>query len=304
MWVARAVRFRAWDTVPHSFGWKHSPSAQPGILTTHTGSLPRPPIWSRCSTPRSWARTTIDGLSGSRAARDLRHRAPTGRRRHRRRRRRRAQQGQLDGLCARAAERARGDRQPGAVSRRDARLAGLSGGLRGHARHAGGPVVRAGGETHGAPEGAGLRRADRLCRAGGIEGRYRQSQERAARRPRRGSLHDRDLAVQSRALLREPLLRLGRGVSRGAGRRHARRIQGDRRCGLSAADRRSAHGDALQSRGRRLDRGLPQVHRAARRGGQPRAARHSRKTACASTPATASTSRRACTISSSSISST
>ena len=62
--------------------------------------------------------------------------------------------------------------------------------------------------------------------------------------------------------------------------------------------------DALQPRPRRLDRGLPQVHRAAGRGGEPRAARHSRPTACASTPATASTSRRACTTSSSSTSPT
>ena len=66
----------------------------------------------------------------------------------------------------------------------------------------------------------------------------------------------------------------GRGVSGGAGRRHARGIPGDRRRRLPPADRRPAHGDALQPRARFLDRGLPQVHRAARRGGEPCAARH------------------------------
>ena len=114
----------------------------------------------------------------------------------------------------------------------------------------------------------------------------------------RGSLRHRDLAVEPRALLREPILRLRRGISRGACRRDARGVSRDRRCRLRAADRRSAHGDALQPRGRGDGRGLPQVHRAARRGAEPRVARHPARTRCASTPATASTSRRACTISS------
>ena len=44
--------------------------------------------------------------------------------------------------------------------------------------------------------------------------------------------------------------------------------------GLVAADRRPADGDPLQPVARRLDRGLPEIHRAAGRGGQLRAARH------------------------------
>ena len=59
------------------------------------------------------------------------------------------------------------------------------------------------------------------------------------------------------------------------GRRHARRVQSHRRRRICAADRRSADGDALQSHAGCVDRGLPQVHGAARRGRQSRAARHS-----------------------------
>ena len=67
--------------------------------------------------------------------------------------------------------------------------------------------------------------------------------------------------------------------------------------GLPAADRRSAHGDALQPR-RRTPRSriAASSSRCASRRSTTRCAA-SRRTACASTPATASTSRRACTIS-------
>ena len=91
---------------------------------------------------------------------------------------------------------------------------------------------------------------------------------------------------------------LRRGVSDRAGRRDARRIPGHRRCRLRAADRRPADGDALQPRARCLDRGLPEVHRAAGRGASITRCAAFRRIGSVSTPATASTSRRACSISS------
>ena len=116
---------------------------------------------------------------------------------------------------------------------------------------------------------------DQIYRAGRARAGHREPEERDGWCEGRGSLHDGDLAVQSRTLLRKPLLCHAGGISRGARRRDACRIQGDCRCGPAVADRRSAHGDALQSRGRRIGRGVPHLHRAARRGGEPCAARYS-----------------------------
>ena len=88
--------------------------APPPCSAARAASSPRTPaacrgrpIWSRCSTPRSWASPTTRPRS-TRASRRaiaevVQQQADD---RHRRRRRRRAQQVQLDGLCAGAALRA------------------------------------------------------------------------------------------------------------------------------------------------------------------------------------------------------
>ena len=191
-------------------------------------------------------------------------------------RRRRAQQGQLDGLCAGAPERARGDRQPAALSRArratrspsraptrtcSVMLAARSGAIvakrtvRPRAQVCTGPIAYVGQEELA---------ADIANLKARLQGVAAEEAFMTAISPSNLELYYENRHYASR-----------RGVSRGARRGDARRIQGDRRCGLAAADRRSAHGDALQSRGRCLDRGLPQVHRAARRGGEPCAARHS-----------------------------
>ena len=72
------------------------------ILTTHTGSLPRPPDLVALLNKKELGEPYDRGAFDTRIARAItevvKH---AGRRRHRRGRRRRAQQGQLDGLCAR-----------------------------------------------------------------------------------------------------------------------------------------------------------------------------------------------------------
>ena len=225
-------------------------TSQNRILTTHTGSLPRPADLVALLNAKELGEA-YDRARVRRAhrTRDRRDRGAAGRRRHRRRRRRRALQGQLDGLCARRG--CAGSRRstapvtfrgatrdslefPGAYEDMKVMLAARSGALvakrtvRPQAQVCTGPIKYVG-------QDGGARR-------------HREPEGGARRRAGRGGVHHRDLAVQSRALLREPLLRLRRGISRGARRRDARGIQGDRRCRLPAADRRSAHGDALQSR--------------------------------------------------------
>ncbi len=71
-------------------------------------------------------------------------------------------------------------------------------------------------QAHAAAEGAGLLRPDQIYRARRGARRHREPEAGAQRREGGGGVRHRDLAVQSRALLREPLLRLGRGISRGA----------------------------------------------------------------------------------------
>ena len=245
------------------------------ILTTHTGSLPRPADLVAMLNAKELGEPYDKAAFAARVqARHRRDRAPAGRHRHRRRRRRRAQQVQLDGLCAGAARRAQGDRQPGPLPRRDARLDRVRRRLRGPEDHACGALRRAGREAHRAAEGAGLRRADQIRRPGRAAGRHRQPQIGAQGRnaeeafitaisPSNLELYYENQYYESDE---EYLAALA----------DAMRVEylGDRRCRLRAADRRSPDGDALQPRGRGHDRGLPQIHRAAGRGAEPRVARH------------------------------
>ena len=118
----------------------------------------------------------------------------------------------------------------------------------------------------------------------------------AGRAGGRGVRH-RDLAHQPRDVLREPVLQVRGGVPLRARRRDARGVQGDRRRRLRAPGRRSAAHHPLEPRPGSFFAAKPKVHRAAHRGVEPRARGHPARSACASTPATASTSRRACTTS-------
>ena len=201
-------------------------------------------------------------------------RAEAGRHRHRRGRRRRAQQVQLDGLRPRPARRASRDRQPGALSHRDARLDRVPRRLRRHEGHARGALRRAGRQAHRTAE-ARWSALGRSRYVGQDEVQADVDNLKAALpAPDARRLRDRDLAHQSRALLREPVLQIRRGVPCGAGRRDARRVPRHRRCRLRCCRSTIPAWRRTTTARRSHDRGLPQVHCAARRGAQPRAARH------------------------------
>ena len=89
------------ETQPEGRMMKRSDSR---ILTTHTGSLPRPPdlvaLLNKKELGEPYDRRRFDARIARAIAEVVRQQADD---RHRRRRRRRAQQGQLDGLCAGAA---------------------------------------------------------------------------------------------------------------------------------------------------------------------------------------------------------
>ena len=134
--------------------------------------------------------------------------------------------------------------------------------------------------------------------------RAREPQGRARRRGGGRGLRAVDCAVERRGDPAERILPERRGLSDRRRRRHARGVQGDRRRRLPPADRRSVPRVLLHhAAGPR--------HRGAAASGRKRASRRSitrspafRKTASASTPATASTWARASTTWSSRTSST
>ena len=121
---------------------------------------------------------------------------------------------------------------------------------------------------------------------------------------RRGSVRAGDRAVEHRDHDAERTLPDARGLRVRHRRGDARGIQGDRRRGLSPADRRSVPRHLLHHAAGPQHRRMPQVGRAARRGAERRASPAFPPTASASTPATASTWVRAPTTCSSRTSST
>ena len=82
------------------------------------------------------------------------------------------------------------------------------------------------------------------------------------------------LAGQHRGLERKQILQDRRGIPDRHRRRDERRIQGDRRCGLPGAGRRSAAGQLLPDGAEDVGRRHPQMGDAAGRGAQSCAARH------------------------------
>ena len=136
------------------------------ILTTHTGSLPRPPdlvaLLNKKELGEPYDRGAFDARIARAIAEVVQAQADTGidvigDGEH--------SQGQLDGLCAGAAVRAGGDRRAGELPRRHARLHRVRRRLRGHEGDAGGALGRHRRQAHGAAEGAGVLRPDQICRA-------------------------------------------------------------------------------------------------------------------------------------------
>ena len=157
------------------------------ILTTHTGSLPRPPDLVALLNAKELGETyDRGGVRRAHRARDRRRRAAAGRYRHRRGRRRRAQQGQLDGLCAGAARPGSRRSTRRCASAGHARLRRVRRRLRGHEGDAGGALGRASSPKRTrAAEGAGLLRPDQLCRPRRGARRHREPEGGARRRRRR-----------------------------------------------------------------------------------------------------------------------
>ena len=198
------------------------------ILTTHAGSLPRPPDILQMI--RAKARgEPVDEKKLGRAGQGGgdRGRAAAGRRRPRRDRRRRIRQAELRHLCARPSRRPRGPR------RAPERVA----------------VVARGGELSGLLQGPGKRLAARPAGADGLhvaadlqgpgraQGRARQSQSRAEGHRRRRRVRAVHLAGQHRGLERKQILRDQRRISVRHRRRDERRIPDHRRCRIPGAGR-------------------------------------------------------------------
>ena len=252
------------------------------ILTTHVGSLARPP-----------GAAGHDEGAGERPAlrpRPVRppgHRGrgragpPAGRGRHRHRHRRRDEQGELPRLRE-----------------------GSPGRLRGrHGRVADGAVVAEGVRrlprvlhrvlqevlVDGQPAAPHhLQGPDQLRRPGAAADRHRQPEggHRAVRRGRRVHALDRAERVRAQRALRHP-----RGVPPRRGRGHARGVPRHRGRRLHPAGRRPVP-DRSAERSHAGARGAPTPGVGPRRGAQPRAARHPEPRASATTPATASTTGR------------
>ena len=113
----------------------------------------------------------------------------------------------------------------------------------------------------------------------------------------RGSFHAGGVAGQSRQLEHQRVLQDRRGVPDRACRRAARGIPGDRRCRPRPADRRSAAGEPLGDASGDRPRAVPQMGERQCRAVEPRACAASRPSGSAITPATASIWARGCTTS-------
>ena len=245
------------------------------IQTSHGGSLPRPDDLIEANAKREAG--TVDEAAFQKKLTEFggRRRAPPGGRRHHGAGRRRVRQvdgpqdqlprlvelfvlpaGQPQGEGARAlrhAEQAFVAGQHRAVElRRPARPPALRHRLR---RSRVRRVDRA-----ACARLAVLRRADQLYRPQGDRRRHRQLQGGACGQQGQRRLHDLDRAGELRAH-RQRALQERRRVRLRLRRRHARGIQGDRRRGPGAADRRSRHRREFRPDQSRADgRGLPQVH--------------------------------------------
>ena len=254
------------------------------ILTTHAGSLPRPRRSARHAGGQGAGPAGRRGRPRRAAARRGEgDRAKADRARHRHRRRRRILQAELRHLRQRTARRLRG-RQRSAAARPLGRLARgdlVPGVLRGDPRRL-------------AAEPDDLHRADHLQGPRAIAARHREPQGRAQRLQGRG-VHAVDLAVQHRGVAAQRLLQDPGGICRRHRRGDARGIQGDRRCGLPLADRRSAARLLLPGVARRQHRRMPQMGAHAGRDRSTMRCAASRRRKSATTPATASTWGRACT---------
>ncbi len=236
------------------------------ILTTHAGSLPRPRRSSGHARGQGAGPAGRRGQArGAAAGRGEGDRAEADRPRHRHRRRRRILQAKLRDLRQRTAWRLRGG-QRGAAARTLGRLA------RGDLL----PRVLRGDPRRLAAEPHDLHRTDHLQGPRATAARHQEPQGCAQRLEDR-SLHAVDLAIQHRGVAAQRLLQDAGGVCRRHRRGDARGIQGDRRCGLPSADRRSAARLLLPGVARRQHRRVPQMGADPHRDSQPCAARHPRR---------------------------
>ena len=268
------------------------------ILTSHAGSLPRPDDLIEANRQREAGQGRRGAVPEEAHPIGGRRRAPPGRRRHHRPGRRRVRQvdgleGQLPRLVElllHAAGRASGSRTSIAtrcrsIARRRATPCCRPSPTAATATASRWPIpIPSSGITTGprptnwpfAVEPVALHRPRRDRR------RHRQLQGGAEGQRRQRGLHDLDRPGELRAH-RQPPLQERRRVRVRLRRRHARGIQGDRRCRAGAADRRSGDRRELRPDQSRADlRGIPQVHRAQDRGAEPGAARACRRTASAS----------------------
>ena len=265
-------------------------TSQDRILTTHCGSLPRPPQLSETAAASGGRRTHRRAGPASRVReRRCRGAGRATQSRHRHRQRRRAAARRLLDVSAAAHGRLRRRVDP-AVAARPRRFSAVHGAAAAEARtpqphrqsaegHRRGPLHRP----------AATRKAEYDL--------FQSALGRASSEARR-DVHDRGLARHHRDHDGQRILRLLRDLRVRAGARAAQGIRADRLLRLSA----SARCAGLRARARAHVQGqdrrrIPARHGAQRRGDQPRHRRHSRANASGCTSAGATGKARTPTIS-------
>ena len=241
------------------------------ILTTHVGSLPRPPdLLAMIQAKEQGAAVDTDAFAArvkSAVAEVVKKQADS---RHRHRRRRRDGAVRLYPLCQRAPCRDRAA-QKCEPRRRLGELARIPGFSR--ILPMGGADAGYGGA--GAADAMGVHRAGLIPRARRAAARHRQSEGRPCRcqRTRKPSCRR----------CRRPISPIGTATNIiktdeefrvALADALARGIPGDRRCRADPADRRPAAGEPLGDASRNRPRAMPQMGERQRRVAEPRASRH------------------------------
>ena len=218
------------------------------------------------TTARSWQRACAVGGRGC---------AEAGQNRDRHRRRRRAFKVEFRLLRSRAHRRAERTDKPSAHLAGPTRDAQAFPGIYEEMKVMFGARTAASGRPRGMV-GARLHRADQVHRSGRGQGRHRELKARSAASPTGEAFITAISPTNLEMYFPNEFYRSDEEYLAALGRRDERGIPGDRRCGLPGADRRPPADHALQPRAGDDARGEPQVHRAAGRGGEPLAERHSR----------------------------
>ena len=244
------------------------------ILTTHVGSLPRPPDLLALLEARERGEAIDEAAYAARLADGgARDRRQAGRRRHRQRLRRRAEQDLVHLLCAASPVRHR--RGAG----RRAGAAAANGGASRHSRPPGFRRAAAGGARRHLVvrrrRGAALHRAGRLPRPRAARARPAEPRRRLRRGEAGRGVHERRLAGGADQVRARPLLQQRGRLRRSPGRRALGGIRGDPQGRLHPADRRarSRLGPA-QPVPASVGGRVPAHRRAQHRGAQPRHPQH------------------------------